>query len=63
MLACSLDIVSSITHHHDAVCLAGGLKILERMGDDGGLVIPGAGQVRGPDEGEVLAQTEVLNDP
>ena len=54
MLPRTLHVVSAITHHHDAVRLTAGLQVFEGVRDDGGLVIPGAGQIRSPNEGEVL---------
>ena len=63
MLPRTVDVVSAITQHHDAVRLTAGLQVFEGVRDDGRLVISGAGQVRSPDEGEVFPQTEVLDDP
>ena len=63
MLPRTFDVMSAITHHHDAVRLTTGLQVLEGVRNDRRFVIPGAGQIRSPDEGEVLPQTEVLDDP
>ena len=57
----TFDVVSAITHHHDGVRLTAGLQVFEGVRDDGRLVIPGASQIRSPNEGEVLPQAEVFD--
>ena len=66
MRACSVHVVLAIADHDDARAIRQPPEkgqLLQGVGDDGGLVVPDALEVRPADEREVLREVEVLEDP